>query len=130
MFLGLGAESRGRGGRGRRAELAEQAACCFGSAVSREDFSRASGCLATIAGDRRALPRSRTYQHRTRTVPSGCCAFSSLGGKSPPCRSPAPPRSLRGDAALHCTAQPADVTGSGEHQQPDHMLAQSVMQTG
>ena len=130
-FWVWGWRAEGGKGRGRRAELHKQAVCCFGFAVSRglQSCLRAAWpplletggrCLATL-----------TSRHCTRTVPSSCCALFSLGGKSPPCR---PllllPRSVRDDAALYCTAQPADVTGSGEHQQPDHMLAQSVMQTG
>lgn len=132
MFLGLGVESKGREREGQEGRATPAGSRCFGSAVgSGEDSVVPEGRLATIAGTGGRCLTTLTYRHHTRAVLSSCCSVSSLGGKSPPCR---PllllPRSVKDDAALYCTAQPADVTGSGKHQQPDHMLAQSVMQTG
>lgn len=60
-FWVWGWRAEGGEGRGRRAELHRQAVCCFGSAVHGEDLIRAWRLPATIAEDRRALPRNPAF---------------------------------------------------------------------
>lgn len=121
MFLGLGVESRGKKREGQEGSATQASSRSFGS----EDLSLARGPLATIAGDAdlRAPHHTRRFQG---AVVLSVPREASLLPVVPSCSSPFCEGWCR--SLLH--AQPADVTGSGKHQQPGHMLAQPVMQTG
>lgn len=121
MLLGLGVESRGKKWEGQEGSsyTSQQ------SPLSSEDLSLARGPLATIAGDPDLPAPHHTRRFQVAVVLSFLWEASLL--PAVPCSSPF----CEGWCCSLLHAQPADVTGSsGKHQQPGHMLAQPVMQTG
>lgn len=106
MFLGLGVESRGRQWEGQEGSTTQASSCSFGSAVSSStDLSPASGPPGHHCWRRRAAAATPTHRHHTRLFRVAVVLSFPWEASLLPVVPPAPPCSVRGDAALCCAAQ-------------------------